>query len=88
LCLDNFELLSHYVMLYFSGADFTERRRREGDPACFLNSGDKDFCSMVDSYYQQMVDGTIKVSSIAEAIEPWNMAGLCDPSKQNMYDYA
>ena len=88
LCLDNFELLSHYVMLYFSGADFTERRRREGDPAGFLNSGDKDFCSMVDSYYQQMVDGTIKVSSIAEAIEPWNMVGLCDPSKQNMYDYA
>lgn len=88
LCLDNFDLLSHFVMLYFSGADFTERQRRCGNPTGFLNSGEEKFCTMVDSFYQQMVDGTIKAASVADAIEPWNVAGLCDPSKQNMYDYA
>jgi hypothetical protein len=43
---------------------------------------------MVDTFYQQMVDGTIDASSVASAIEPWNLAGLCDPTKKNMYDYA
>ncbi len=88
LCFDNFELLSQYAMLYFAGADFTERRRQEGGASGFLNCGDASFCSMVDTFYQQMVDGTIDASSIASAIEPWNFAGLCDPTKQNMYDYA
>ena len=88
LCFDTFELFSQYAMLYFAGADFTERRRREGCASGFLNCGDASFCSMVDTCYQQMVDGTIDASSIASAIEPWNLAGLCDPTKQNMYDYA
>ena len=88
LCFDTFELFSQYAMLYFAGADFTERRRREGCASGFLNCGDASFCSMVDTFYQQMVDGTIDASSIASAIEPWNLAGLCDPTKQNMYDYA
>jgi hypothetical protein len=88
LCFDTFELFSQYAMLYFTGADFTERRRREGCAAGFLNCGDASFCSMVDTFYQQMVDGTIDASSIASAIDPWNLAGLCDPTKQNMYDYA
>ena len=88
LCFDKFELFSQYAMLYFAGADFTERRRREGCASDFLNCGDTSFCSMVDTFYQQMVDGTIDASSIVSAIEPWNLAGLCDPSKQNMYDYA
>jgi FADH2 O2-dependent halogenase len=88
LCFDNFKLLSHYAMLYFAGADFTERQRRAGKASSFLNSNDGAFCNMVDVFYRQMVEGSIDVASIAAAIEPWNLVGLCDPSKQNMYDYA
>jgi FADH2 O2-dependent halogenase len=87
-CFDDFELLSNYAMLYFAGADFTERQRRVGNTAGFLNSGDPKFCAMVDSFYNQVIDGTIKPSDIPKAIEPWNLVGLCDPAKQNMYDYA
>ncbi|HIN09477.1 MAG TPA: hypothetical protein EYM64_02755 [Phycisphaerales bacterium] len=75
-------------MLYFAGADFTERQRRAGKTSSFLNSNDEAFCNMVDVFYRQMVEGSIDVASIAAAIEPWNLVGLCDPSKQNMYDYA
>ncbi len=87
LSFDNFELLTQYAMLYFVGADFTERQRRAGCASGFLNCGDASFCKVVDTFYQQMVDGTIDASSIASAIEPWNLAGLCNPTKQNMYDY-
>ena len=88
LCFDNFKLLSQYAMLYFAGADFTERQRRKGCTSGFLNCGDEAFCNIVDKFYQQMIEGSIDGASIASTIEPWNLAGLCDPSKHNMYDYA
>ncbi len=87
-CFDDFALLSNYAMLYFAGADFTERQRRAGKASGFLNSGDEAFCDMVDSFYNQVIDGTIQASDIQSAIEPWNCVGLCDPAKNNMYDYA
>lgn len=87
-CFEDFSLFSHFAMLYFSGADFTERQRKAGTASGFLNSGDDAFCKMVDGFYDQVIDGTIVQNSITAAIEPWNLVGLCDPSKQNMYDYA
>ena len=87
-CFDDFELLSNYAMLYFAGADFTERQRRNGLSSGFLNSGDEAFCEVVDTFYNQLMTGTINKENIANEITPWNLVGLCDPSKQNMYDYA
>ena len=87
-CFDDFELLSSYAMLYFAGADFTERQRRVGKHAGFLNSGDSAFCDMVDRFYNQVIHGTFQGSDVLNAIEPWNVVGLCDPAKKNMYDYA
>ena len=87
-CFDDFDLFSHFAMLYFAGADFMERQRRIGKRTGFLNSGDHAYCKMVDRLYNQLIDGTIQVSDFQGEIEPWNMVGLCDPNKQNMYDYA
>ena len=87
-CFDDFEQFSHFAMLYFAGADFSERQRRDGKLASFLNSGDQAFCTMVEGFYNQVMGGSILGSDIREAIGPWNMVGLCDPAKQNMYDYA
>jgi tetracycline 7-halogenase / FADH2 O2-dependent halogenase len=87
-CLDDFELFSHFAMLYFAGADFTERQRRAGKVSGFINSGDRAFCSMVDRFYNQVLAGELDVNALANEITPWNFVGLCDPSKQNMYDYA
>jgi tetracycline 7-halogenase / FADH2 O2-dependent halogenase len=86
-CFDNFELLSNYAMLYFAGADFAERQRRGGKTVGFLASGDPAFCSMVDESYTQVLDGTFQTNGIRKAIAPWNLVGLCDPAKKNMYDY-
>jgi FADH2 O2-dependent halogenase len=91
-CFDDFDLFSHFAMLYFAGADFTERQRRAGKNASFLNSGDTAFCEMVEGLYARVIDPTILANTIGMgirgAIEPWNLVGLCDPAKQNMYDYA
>ena len=87
-CFDDFDQFSQFAMLYFAGADFTERQRRIGKTAGFMNSGDQAFCEIVDRFYNQVVDATFQGSDISRKIDPWNLVGLCDPCKQNMYDYA
>lgn len=92
---DRFELLANFAMFYFVGADFTERKRRSGDwkiGGGFLNCDDPEFRSTVDRFHQQIIsdqlDPAIFGNDIRVAIKPWNKVGLCDPSKQNLYDYA
>ena len=91
-CFDDFNLFSQFAMLYFAGADFTEKQRRAGKNASFLNSGDSAFCEMVENLYAKVNDKAIRANDmqteIRGAIEPWNLVGFCDPAKQNMYDYA
>jgi len=87
-CFDNFESLSNFAMLYFAGADYAERKRREGMTVGFLTSGDSAFCTLVDRFYNQVLAGELYTNALAREISPWNLAGLCDPLKQNMYDYA
>ena len=87
-CFDNFNALSNYAMLYFAGADFTERQRRAGKSTGFLNSSDPVYCALVDRFYNQVLAGKLDTSDLAREITPWNLVGLCDPAKQNMYDYA
>ena len=85
--MDDFESLANYVMLYFVGADFSERKRRMNLDTGFLNSKDETFTATVDHWYHEAVKGS-PIPNLARQIEPWNMVGLCDPNKQNMYDYA
>ncbi|MAI66976.1 MAG: hypothetical protein CMJ26_03745 [Phycisphaerae bacterium] len=87
-CFDDFTLLSSYAMLYFAGADFAERQRRSGKTVGFLTSGDSAFCALIDRFYNQVLAGALDVDALAKEITPWNLAGLCDPSKHYMYDYA
>ncbi len=86
-CFNDFELLSNFAMLYFAGADFTERQRRMGMSNGFLNSNDARFCELVDDFYTKVIGGTFNPYDIKEAIKPWNCAGLCDQSKNNMYTF-
>ncbi len=87
-CFDNFDALSNYAMLYFAGADFTERQRRAGKSTGFLNSSDPAYCALVDRFYNQVLAGKLDTNDLEREITPWNLVGLCDPAKQNMYDYA
>ena len=87
-CFDNFDALSNYAMLYFAGADFTERQRRAGKSTGFLNSSDPAYCALVDRFYNQVLAEKLDTNDLEREITPWNLVGLCDPAKQNMYDYA
>jgi FADH2 O2-dependent halogenase len=85
-CMDDFESFTNFVMLYFVGADFSERERRNNQKPGFLNSQDADFVTTVENWHNQAVAGT-PIPNLADVLNSWNMVGLCDPAKQNMYDY-
>jgi FADH2 O2-dependent halogenase len=95
----DFELMQSYAMLYFAGAHYSEMERRR-DPTQtglgFLNSHDPRFRQIVDDAHARIcrlattpgldpAESARFRSYIADAIEPYNLAGLCDPSKNNMY---
>jgi FADH2 O2-dependent halogenase len=95
----DFELMQSYAMLYFAGAHYSETERRL-DPTQtglgFLNSHDPRFRQVVDEAHARIcqlaasphpdpVESARFRSHIAGAIEPYNLAGLCDPRKNNMY---
>ena len=86
-CMNDFESFTNFVMLYFAGADFSERNRRDGIDVGFMNSNDQNFKQIISHWSAQAMKGH-PIPNLADEIEPWNLAGLCDPSKQNMYDYA
>jgi FADH2 O2-dependent halogenase len=95
----HFELMQSYAMLYFAGAHYSETQRRR-DPTLtglgFLNSHDPHFRQIVDEAHERIcrlaampelsrAELARFQSHIASAIEPYNLAGLCDPTKSNMY---
>lgn len=96
-----FEIFCDYSMYYFTGAIWHEERilkglARPNDE--FLFSHDVDFrntISKVNSDLDRIVDNNLLSPSgakdfarrVAGDIAPWNVAGLCDPQKQNMYHY-
>jgi len=95
----NFELMQSYAMLYFAGAHYSEMTRRrdpERTDIGFLNSHDPHFRRIVEDAHEDVcrlaaaphldgVDSERFRSRIAAAIEPYNLAGLCDPARSNMY---
>mgnify|MGYP001794119792 CR=1 FL=1 len=101
LTFPRFEVFCAYSMYYFTGAIWHEERILKGlakPDDEFLFSHDADFnstLSKVNSDLQRSVDKTLLSSLGAEEfsrrvavdIAPWNVAGLCDPKKQNMYHY-
>ena len=95
----HFELMSTFAMFYFAGAHTSEQRRRSGiarPDDGFLLSHDEDFVAAVTKAYarvctlatsQHVATEEIEAfrEEVAELIEPYNLAGLCDPAKRNMY---
>src|SRR5262249_663233 len=96
-----FELLASYTMYYFAGAIASEMRRRKGiaEPADgFLYSHDAPFRSALFRGYETLRELAAAPScsrhgvdaferQVARDIAPYNLAGLCDPAKRNMYPF-
>lgn len=97
-----FELMTAFSMLYFTAATFSEHHRRwggNGSDRAFLNADDHGFSETVTAAYatvRALADKTDlaprDVSNyhreVAALIAAYNVAGLCDPARRNMYAYS
>lgn len=88
-----FEIFAAYSMCYFAIASYSEMLRRQGcgqDPLGFLGAADRAFVRSVaelspavyepgppEHYFQR----------VTNTVERFNVAGLCDPSKNNWYPF-
>ena len=98
---DHFALLAVFTMYYFAGAIYSETRRRQGNASPqdeFLFSHHAPFRAAVSQGYQKLLHLSKNQSlatdaltayrrQVAADIAPYNLAGLCDPSKQNLYPF-
>jgi FADH2 O2-dependent halogenase len=94
----NFRLLAAFTMYYFAGAISGEERRKQGiagENEEFLSSHLPDFRAGVERGYRSLLDLCRQEKpdiagyerQVAADIAPWNMVGLCDPAKRNLYPY-
>ncbi|MCP4003979.1 MAG: hypothetical protein GY725_07270 [bacterium] len=95
----HFEMMATYSMLYFAGAHYSEHLRRRYPTEMglgFLNSHDNKFFQDAGTAHRLVCDlaahpepsekGILEAKQfISGAIEPYNLAGLCDANKRNMY---
>jgi len=101
LAFGRFELMAHYAMLYFAAATVSESRRGKLGAECpdaFLQATNPEFCAIVASAHGRLTKlvaagkiGPREIDEfgrqVAAALRPFNIAGLCDPAKRNMYPY-
>ncbi len=92
-----FDLFNAWSMLYFAATIAHEQRRIKLEPpGYFLNADDQEICTMVETSYtdllklienKQPTEEDIKwfTGLIKERIQPYNIAGLLEPSSKNMY---
>lgn len=97
----NFDLLAAFAMFYFAGAHNSEdiRRRGRGGPgSLFLLADNSEFRRAVNECYDRLMlitsDGAPGAADVREycdlvkrRIAPFNIAGLCDDSRHNMYPF-
>jgi tetracycline 7-halogenase / FADH2 O2-dependent halogenase len=97
----SFPVLAAFSMYYFTGAICSEVGREKGDTEPtdgFLFSHDETFLGLVQSAYSDVLrltaDGVVDpgdaemfAARVRSDIEPYNLAGLCDPEKSNQYPY-
>jgi FADH2 O2-dependent halogenase len=94
-CFDRFEVLTTVSMLYFVAAIYCEERERAGkaDPdAAFLLADDSHYRAIAADVVRQAptiaaTDAEAFAAHFRDAIDRYNLAGLCDPSRRNMYPF-
>jgi FADH2 O2-dependent halogenase len=96
-----FELMAQFSMFYFAGATVAEQRRRLGlrtAEEAFLGAHDPAFRAAVGEVHRRILQDDLgfgaaadPLASFAECVRqqlaPFNIVGLCDPRKHNMYEF-
>ena len=97
----DFRLFTSFAMVYFAGAIFSEVRRRQGCAGIhddFLLADQPDYRGRLNRTIAELRRRLSRGPSapheaaefqawVAHEIAPYNLAGLCDPTRQNMYPY-
>ncbi len=97
----NFDLFVSFAMFYFAAAHNSEDRRRRGcagPGSAFLLADDAPFRAAVDTCHNRLLEITAAGEPsgalieefrelVARSIAPFNIAGLCDASRHNMYPF-
>jgi FADH2 O2-dependent halogenase len=97
----NFGLLASFAMFYFAGAHNSEdlrRSKRLHSGHAFLMADNSEFRRAVEGCYNQLMSITSGGApapaavrdfkdQVKRAIAPFNIAGLCDDTRQNMYPF-
>ncbi len=94
-CFDRFEVMTTVSMLYFTAAIYGEERARSGRAGPddgFLLADDPAYRALAEHACRQALkvraaDATSFAASVRRAIEPYNLAGLCDPVRGNLYPF-
>jgi FADH2 O2-dependent halogenase len=96
-----FELFAPFVMYYFAGAIQSETRRRQGAAGPdegFLFSHHAPFHAAVCRSHELLLrlasapsltrrEAAAFEDQVARDIAPYNVAGLCDPARRNLYPF-
>jgi FADH2 O2-dependent halogenase len=86
----DFPAFAALSMLYFVAASYSEMARRLGRPDLaseFLLQNRPAFCTAFRHHCRAARRGAhSRFPAIAADIEPFDIAGLCDPAKRNWYD--
>jgi FADH2 O2-dependent halogenase len=97
----HFPLFAAYSMLYFTAAIWTEHRRRAGlwnSKEAFLGANDPVFFQIVKDSYEDLchlasqpkitpAEDRAFLTRMQQRIKPYNLAGLCDPERRNLYPF-
>jgi hypothetical protein len=97
----DFDLMASFAMFYFAGAHNSEdlrRRGRAGPRSAFLMADNPAFRRAVNGCYDRLLAITANgppsaglvrdfKDLVKHEIAPFNIAGLCDDARHNMYPF-
>jgi FADH2 O2-dependent halogenase len=94
-CFDRFPILATAAMLYFVAAIYCEERERNGSagPAdAFLLADHVEFRATARRIFERaehapLDDAERFAAAVAAEVAPYNLGGLCDPARRNMYPF-
>jgi FADH2 O2-dependent halogenase len=94
-CFDRFSVLATVTMVYFAAAIYCEEQERAGrarPDEAFLLADDPAYRALAAAALRQAPsvaagDAVAFATEVRKALQPYNMAGLCDPARRNLYPF-
>ena len=94
-CFDRFEVLATVTMLYFAAAIYCEERERAGRAGpdeAFLLADHAAYREIAAAAFRQAPtvpsdEAAHFAAAVGRALEPYNLGGLCDPARRNLYPF-